>query len=166
MAKYGPRPKPPEERFWKHVTPGEPDECWEWQGACSNGYGFLSGVPPRKWVKAHRVSWKIHNGPIPEGRHVLHTCDNPPCVNPAHLYVGTNADNVHDRAVRKRGREHRTENRGEDHPMSKFTEAEVRAIRAALRTGRTQAEVGRMFGVSQPNVSKIGLRQIWAHLDD
>lgn len=159
MARYGPKPKPPEERFWKHVTPGGADECWEWQGATQGGYGNLlvTHKPKQRTVKAHRLSWEIHNGPIPEGKNVLHRCDNPPCVNPAHLYVGTPADNARDRAERKRGREHRPENRGAKAPRAKLTRAQAEAIMEALSEvpRRSQASIGAEFGVTQQTVSRI-----------
>lgn len=170
MAEYGPRPKPPEERFWKHVPSGAPDECWEWQGTRGpppNHYGTIYvSQNPMRYKKAHRLSWEIHHGPIPEGKNVLHHCDNPPCVNPAHLYTGTQADNARDRAARGRGRETRPENRGEQSPVAKLTEVKVRAIIAALQEipRRSQESIAQEFGVGQAHVSRIMHRRSWAHL--
>ena len=88
-----------EERFWVKVVRG-PD-CWNWNGGkLVEGYGRF--VDRGKYVLAHRVSWEIHNGPIPEGLCVLHRCDNPPCTNPDHLFVGTHGDNARDRAAKGR----------------------------------------------------------------
>lgn len=82
--------------FWRHVTPTE--GCWIWSGARSHngqGYGHMKvGGRNGRDVVASRASWEIHNGPIPDGLFVLHDCDNPPCVNPAHLHLGTRSDNV------------------------------------------------------------------------
>jgi hypothetical protein len=91
----------PATRFWKYVT--KSDGCWEWQGSrMPFGYGELNinKVPQC----AHRLSWELHYGPIEEGLSVLHSCDNPPCVNPAHLFLGTQSDNMRDCASKGRSR--------------------------------------------------------------
>jgi hypothetical protein len=159
----------PSERFWGKVQVGSAIECWEWRGArYRNGYGFLFAGPlyptRARFVKAHRLSWEIANGEVPEGLCVLHHCDNPSCVNPAHLYVGTRRDNARDRAVRKRGKEQRQ--RGEQNDNSKLVEADVREIIAALERGETQISVAAQFGIKQPQVSRIARRVSWAHLWD
>jgi len=85
-----------EERFWPRVR--KTRSCWLWIGAkVKGGYGNLGGGG-----QAHRLSWKIHNGTIPDNLCVLHKCDNPACVRPSHLFLGTNADNVRDRTLKKR----------------------------------------------------------------
>lgn len=102
------------DRFWRLVDVGDPDECWEWRGARRRrevagrlwDYGLWSvGTPGGRItsMRAHRFSWEIHNQiPIPEGMVVLHSCDNPPCVNPAHLSIGTVADNQADMVSKNR----------------------------------------------------------------
>lgn len=105
-ATYKPRKRiPVADRLRKHFTQGEPDQCWLWQGACrgsfNGGYGVIgAGGKGARLVAAHRLSYELYRGAIPEGLYVLHTCDTPRCVNPAHLFTGTNSDNMKD-AYRK-----------------------------------------------------------------
>lgn len=92
-----------EKRFWSKVAKLGDNECWEWQAGKSYGYGafFIDGNN----TAAHRVAWKLHNQcDIPEGKRILHKCDNPGCCNPKHLYCGTQSDNMQDVAIRERGR--------------------------------------------------------------
>jgi hypothetical protein len=96
-------PKPIPERFWPKVDKRGPDECWPWKSCRRpNGYGSIS-VPGGATLSAHRLSWELANGrPVPEGLVVMHACDNPGCVNPAHLSVGTFSDNARDSAAKGR----------------------------------------------------------------
>jgi hypothetical protein len=96
---------PIEDRLFAKLAPG-PNGCLEFMGArYPFGHGQISvGGSARRMVRAHRVAWEMHNGPIPEGLYVCHTCDNPPCCNPEHLYVGTKADNMNDMSRRRRAK--------------------------------------------------------------
>lgn len=95
-----------EDRFWRRVIVGNPGECWVWQGHVNRqtGYGRLADRDGYSKVGAHVVSYRIHFGAVPAGMLVRHKCDNRPCVNPSHLEVGTQADNVQDMMIRGRGR--------------------------------------------------------------
>ena len=154
-------PQDPVPRFWAKVAKAGPDECWEWLGTKKKGYGYLhSREANRKWkTRAHRFSYELHNGPIPDGLVVCHTCDNPGCVNPAHLWLGTDEDNVADRLVKGRSARHL----GRANPMSKLDEKAVRAIRFD-ESGSHEA-LARKYGVSRRLIGAIKRRERWGWLD-
>lgn len=89
-------------RFWDKVCFGQPDACWEWAGARKGSQGYGEFGVNRMPATAHRVAWELTHGPIPDGLFVLHRCDNPPCCNPAHLFLGTHQDNMADRDAKGR----------------------------------------------------------------
>lgn len=142
--------RPLAQRFWdKADLSGGPTACWVWTGSRHRfGYGFIRDQG--KTLTAHRVSMELANGPIPVGMFVCHHCDNPPCVNPAHLFLGTARDNNADK-VRK-GRE--------TAPHAKLTSTMVVEIRDA-RGSASQRVIGERFGVSQSTVSLIHAGLIW-----
>jgi hypothetical protein len=126
--------------------------CQEYDGLKDGfGYGFVTMRGVGK-VLAHRLAWALHNGADPAGKVVMHTCDNPPCINPEHLVLGTQKDNMND--MRRKGRAAKREGHGN----AKLTEATVAAIRAA--TG-TQCAIAAEFGTTQSNVSLIKNGQHW-----
>lgn len=162
------RRRDPAVRFWPLVQKGE--GCWEWQGAKEHhGHGRLR--MHGKFIRAHRYSWELHYGPIPAGLAVCHKCDNPPCVRPDHLFLGTAADNAHDRDQKgrtSRGSEHAAsvKNRLRGSGMSDvLTEADVVAIRSRV-TGRfgEQSALAREYGVHPSVISNIVRRRRWTHV--
>jgi len=131
--------------------------CWNWQGAQSNGYGRRR--KDGKVQSVHRVVWEENNGPIPEGLQVLHHCDNPPCCNPEHLFLGTQADNVADMISKNR------DARGERRGNSKLTEADVRAMRRAYARGNvTGVALAEKYGVGKAVVSTVVRMDSWRHV--
>lgn len=148
-------------RFWAQVDVRAPDECWEWQGGkIDSGYGRLRyGSYPGK-ILAHRLAWKIHFGILPDDLCVCHRCDNPPCCNPMHLFLGTRCDNNRDRSAKGRTAEHR----GSANPKARLSDDQVREIMGRWLDGETQVALGREFGVSQTTISRISVGKGWAHL--
>ncbi len=147
------------ERFTSRVGPPDANGCTPWLARCEpQGYGLIwfNG----RQQKAHRVAYQLFVGPIPEGMVLLHSCDNRRCVNLDHLRPGTTAENVRDRCQKGRS----SDRRGEKSATAKLTETDVREVLRLLSTGLTQREVAAQFGVWQPAISKIHLRQRWAHL--
>ena len=132
-------------RFWSKVGVGEVGECWEWQ-ATKGRYGQF-WIHGRYW-QAHRVAWVLTYGPIPAGLLVCHRCDNPSCVNPYHLFLGTQSDNKIDSA--KKGRISR-----------KLTPGEVHEIRLMLEEGYTQLEIADAYGVSGTIIGFIKHGRNW-----
>lgn len=147
-------------RFWENVDRRGPDDCWLWRlRPSAQGYGMF-GLQ-RTVMGAHRVSLTIAKGPIPKGMFACHTCDVRMCVNPAHLWAGTGADNAADMVAKGRGRG--PNYRGEKVGTSKLTESEVREVLALIDGGMKIAAIGRQFGVTPQAISRIksGLNWSW-----
>ncbi len=143
------------ERFWKYVNKIDKDSCWNWTGAkIKKDYGHIRIKD--KMILTHRFSWELHFGKIPEGLCVLHKCDNPPCVNPNHLFLGTIADNNKDRDDKKRC----VNLRGEMHGCAKLTLNQVKQIQD-LKGKFLQREIAKMFNVSRANIGRIHRNKIW-----
>lgn len=153
-------PTPIEQRFWSKVNKGpHPNGCWLWTGAVSGGYGVFWG---NYGPGAHRVSWALANGPIPGGQYVLHDCPNkhnPLCVNPSHLKIGTQKDNVADQT--RMGT--RVFTRGEACKKSKTNEATVRLVRLERKSGMMLKEIAARHGLSVTTVHDICSRT-WKHV--
>jgi len=145
------------ERFWANVIiPNDPELCWVWLGY-GNRYGQL--MVDGQMILAHRLSWEIHNGEIPDGMNVLHTCDNPPCTNPKHLFLGTHLDNMKDMAAK--GRHGVAGKRG---PNAMHSRDDVVEIGKLLKAGISQKEIADRFGCSCGSISAIstGRTYRWA----
>ncbi|QBG78459.1 HNH endonuclease [Gordonia phage Walrus] len=134
--------------------------CWEWRGRrTSSGYGespVRVGDIKTGEIFAHRLAYIAWNGPIPDGLLVRHQCDNPPCINPDHLLVGTHSDNTHDAVSRERHAH------GESHGGAKLTETDVRELRAAHRSGSTYRELAARYGLNRYTVGRIVRGERWA----
>jgi hypothetical protein len=150
--------------FWKKVM--KTDSCWLWTGFRDrHGYGMLYVSEVLRYRFAHRFSWEISVGPIPEGHVVRHlVCDNPPCVRPDHLAVGLQRDNVAD--MHARGRQRGNPTHGEAHHNAKLTEDQVREIRRRAANDHTSAyRLARDFGVSEVTAARIVQRKTWRHVE-
>jgi len=148
----------PAERYERFVVRSE-SGCWAWLGATNDcGYGQISG-----WY-AHRLSYEIHKGPIPEGLWVLHRCDNPPCSNPDHLFLGTAADNSADASRKGRLDGKPNQRCGEEVKSSKLVSEQVLEIRTLADAGADLGELARRYSVSKDNVWLIARRKSWKHL--
>lgn len=151
----------PEEKLyfygWTVTTRG----CWEWKGyRFPRGYGR---VPVgNTTVGAHVVAYETWVGPIPDGLLVRHTCDNPPCINPKHLLVGTHQDNMDDKVQRQR----QSSLKGEAHYAAKLTAEDVRKIRSEWSEGNvTQPALAKKYGTTYKNIHMIVHRKTWRHID-
>lgn len=135
--------------------------CWIWiKSKNRDGYGTLT-VGGRT-IHAHRLAFELSSHVILPGQHVRHTCDNPPCINPAHLVAGTRSDNMQDMVRRGRHGGPPPAQHGGENPAAKLTPAEVAEIRRCFRSGESQASIARVFGICQSQVSNIHLRKHWA----
>lgn len=154
--------KPAGERLLMHVDKLE-NGCWVWNRASTHGgYGVMTFNGER--IGTHRLSYECFVGPIPAGLHVLHKCDNPPCCNPEHLFLGTPMDNTLDK-MRKGRCGIRNLPFGESHKRSKLTDQKVREIRSLYATGKiSQKTLCGMFGVTNGSIQPLLLGKTWRHV--
>lgn len=156
------RRTPLSERFWSKVNKNGPrhprlkSKCWVWTGHTHpKGHGMLSDWP-RKPLYAHRVSWQLRHGEVRNAKHVLHKCDVARCVNPRHLYLGTNLDNIRDRVLHGRNLA------GEKHPFAKMSSQTVRKMRSLRATSRmSYRAIADKFGVSVGAAYSAVTRRTW-----
>lgn len=150
-------------RFWAKVEIQSPDECWAWKAATDDkGYGRFHTEGKSGTCLAHRMAYVLAKGPLLPELDVLHSCDNPPCCNPNHLWSGTALDNVRD-AVEK-GRFLTGRMPGSSNPKAKLTEADVIQIRQLKSAGRSQASLAREYGLRESTLSQICQRKTWTHV--
>lgn len=152
------------ERFWAKVDRSDgPDACWLWTGATTGaGYGRITlGSPgPSPLIQATHVAWGMANGPVPDGIEVLHNCptgDNPRCVNPSHLFLGTQAVNMADKVAKDR------QHKGEQIHNAKLTGEEVDDIRTLYASGTRVTDLATLFGVCHQHISDLVNRRKWTH---
>lgn len=154
--------KPIATSYWEKVEQHETG-CWGWRAWTDrHGYGYVGKGGARSGrLLAHRVSWELHYGPIPDGLWVLHRCDNPPCTRPDHLFLGTPADNTHD--AQRKGRlvpmEHPT---GADAPRAVLTPHDAVSIRERLSRGERQRDLAAEYGVSKGTIYNVAHGQHWS----
>jgi hypothetical protein len=161
MRPPGSPPRPLEDRFWPKVDKRGPDECWEWKASrYVSGYGQFYIDRGHVHGRAHRVSYELANGPIPDDLFVCHHCDNRACVNPAHLFLGTNTDNMRDMVAKGR----RPPNEGERNARAILTEEDVLLLRARNRAGESYARLAREYGMSVSGMGHAIAGLNWRHL--
>lgn len=143
-------------RFWSYVD--RSGDCWLWlRGKDKDGYGKFCA--DRKGVKAHRFAFEVSKHEIPQGMKVCHSCDNPTCCNPDHLWLGSTKDNNKDKANKGRA------NKGEDRYNAKLTECSVREIRSLLLAGvLSQHSIAVRFGVSLALINNVAIGKAWKHV--
>jgi len=136
-------------RFWANVQ--KTRSCWEWiRYKNTKGYGMITihGKP----VMAHRLSWEMRNGPIPEGLCACHHCDNPSCVNPGHIFIGTAQDNIRDSYLKSRR-------------VDRLTIAQVKSIRCRIRAGERYKALAKEFGKSVRTIASLSTGDTWGWID-
>lgn len=150
----------PKKRFFSNIIrEKEWKKCWVWLGLKSRqGYGRMT--INKKQKLAHRYSWEIYRGQIPDGMFICHKCDNPSCVNPRHLFVGDRFDNAKDMVKKGRNRD----DKGSKHPSAKLTEEQVIHIRKRIEDGEMQINLAKEFNVHKATISMIKRRENWSHV--
>jgi hypothetical protein len=148
------------ERFEKFISIEPITGCWLYIGAWDgHGYGQFSMAPPRRLITAHRFSYELYIGPIPEGMDVLHYCDTPPCCSPYHIFPGTQLDNMRDMV--KKGRYRCGNHKGEINGSTKLTENIVREILTGKDKG---TELAKRCGVNVSTIYRVRHHKTWAHI--
>jgi hypothetical protein len=149
-------------RFWARVDCQGTDACWTWTGAITQrGYGATSWRG--RYIAAHRVAWLVTAGPIPDGLYVCHRCDNPPCCNPSHLFLGTHEDNMADRAAK--GRNALIARPGATNGRARLTADDVTEMRRLHRQlGLNFVQLGRRYGIHKSHARQVIRGERWSGL--
>lgn len=146
-----------QDAFLARLQPGAENDCWEWDGHINDsGYGIINY--DHSLYRTHRLSWEIHHGPIPDGMFVCHTCDNRKCNNPAHLWLGTHADNQNDKIAKDRTP------KGEAAGPAKLKESTVIEIKQMFREGVSRKDLANQFGVNLATIYDIIAGRTWKHI--
>lgn len=154
------RPEFISNRFWSKVHKKSKTECWPWLAGKSHyGYGLFR--LRQRGINAHRFAYILAHGEIPRGLIVCHHCDNPPCCNPSHLFVGTNKDNAQDCIAK--GRKHSTA--GELHGLHKLTDSEVKQMREEYKSGVNCTKLAKKYAVGRVAAAYAVFGRTWKHLD-
>ena len=154
------------DRFWAKVEKKDKDSCWEWTAyRDKDGYGQLGFIGKSPW-KAHRISWFLHSGEIPAGMLICHHCDNPGCVNPNHLFLGTQTDNLQDASKKGRVKNNYKILVGEDNGSAKLTKEQVLSIRNEYENmnKKNKKKLARKYKVDPKTISNIVNRKNWRHI--
>lgn len=149
-----------ESKIWALVEVGLPDSCWRWLGRLKREGNSLRSYYCK--TAAARIIFEISYKKIPGKMHVCHRCDNPSCVNPTHLFLGTHRDNMED--MKKKGRTRLISQSGTSNPRSKLTESQVIEIRNRWRNGETLILLAKEFGISKSNAFYVANRIYWKHV--
>lgn len=145
-------------RFWNRVA--KTGKCWEWVGS-NNGTGYCQINIEGMHVYVHRLSYQLIHGEIPKGMSVCHRCDNPRCVRPSHLFLGTHQQNINDKM--RKGRHNPV--KGEASGRSKLTDKEVLSIREEYATGNlTQIQIAQQYNITESVICRIVNKKIWRHI--
>lgn len=146
-------------RFWAKVEVAGANDCWHWKASTAGkGYGQIKVPGTRRQMYAHRLSYEIHCGPVPDGMLVMHSCDNPPCVNPNHLSVGTYGENLQDMAAKYRHLY------GERNAQAKLTELQVEMVFTIFDGGLGRDEIAKCVGASKTHIDRILRGERWRHV--
>lgn len=153
-----------QKRFDEKYIPEPMSGCWLWLGAIdSKGYGHISNGPRR--IMASRASWLLAHGSFPNNLYVLHRCDNPACVNPDHLFLGTHQDNMDDMMAKgRRAVGDKVASKGENHPGAKLKDADIINIRRDHKNGEPQTSIAKRLNMSLPPINQIVNRKSWKHI--